>query len=57
MIIGDLVKYQSPAPAGDIGLGLILDQPREGSSTVLWEKDQLIMTTWDAWLEVIDESR
>jgi len=55
MKAGDLVKIQ---PRGvSLGIGLILDQPREGSSTVLWEKDQLIMTTWDAWLEVIDESR
>ena len=56
MKVGDLVKI-SDASDVSLGLGLILDQPRKGSSTVLWEKDQKTMTTWDAWLEVINESR
>lgn len=54
MKVGDMVKLTALAPSL-YGLGLILEQPREGSSTVLWEKDQQVMTTWDSWLEVINE--
>ena len=73
MKIGDLVKIATDPVGDEFlgatsrtasirrgppeGLGLILEQPQEGSSTVLWQKEQLIMTTWDAWLEVINESR
>ena len=71
MKVGDLVKIAADpvvdeflgamACTGSIrrgppdGLGLILEQPQEGSSTVLWQKEQQVMTTWDAWLEVINE--
>ena len=61
MKVGDLVKMTAgafePNYAEAYGLGLILEQPRKGSSTVLWQKDHQFMTTWDAWLEVINEGR
>ena len=56
MKVGDLVKITA-GQRESYGLGLILEQTREGSSTVLWQKDNLVMTTWDTWLEVINESR
>lgn len=63
MKVGDLVKLAddlrtlSAAQRESYGLGLILEQTQKGSSTVLWQKDHLVMTTWDGWLEVINENR
>jgi len=64
MKVGDLVKMQSRdridplgyRVTGDQPAGIIIDQPRPGSSTVLWSKEDHVMTTWNNWLEVVNES-